>query len=539
MTDRSHASDVIFVVSPQDGGWPRDPAKIIRNGPNDFVVDPDGHTRYVMVDVVNSSSAIQEVALRGFVTHFGRLRDGSISNEQYLYVKPPGGPWRRVYRQGTEMIYPYSPLVMSVPPGRTRVCTVVNFTYQEYVDYVESLNDPRLSREVILTSGDGIYKVYRIRITNPGGRDKLRIAICKTDHAYEQSGFYMAQGVIDWLLSGDPAANLDHIEWTIYPCLDPQAVHDGQDYKEYEMFPLDDGRTQWEALWDPVIGELPSQHYHVLTDVHMWEIRDYESYKYNDPLAPSGSAGNGKSEVEAVMLAFWPYWYEFGIDAYDHENKWQQPNALPEHFGGALVTHLEIPYYGKDDIDPRERLREQGRMWARSHSQAFLRLQRAHGYWTASSPGGAVDTEGALFLPIPETILLEALTPLAGTVQNCANGRGGRMRLYRVDYDHGIGMEAGDSVIYAIPRGANTFRAMVGVDDAESSDIRAIQFTALVDGIERWRSRSLTRGEREMAFFNVAGGSRLILRIEGKRGVLGNWGGAKFTRDDPEWPGYE
>ena len=59
----------------------------------------------------------------------------------------------------------------------------------------------------------------------------------------------------------------------------------------------------------------------------MWESRDWESYKYNDPLAPAGHAGNGRSEVERVMLSFWPYWYEFGIDAYDHENEWEAANA--------------------------------------------------------------------------------------------------------------------------------------------------------------------------------------------------------------------
>jgi hypothetical protein len=268
----------------------------------------------------------------------------------------------------------------------------------------------------------------------------------------------------------------------------------------------------------------------------MWEIQGYESFKYNDPLAPSGHAGNGKSAVEAVMLRFWPYWYEFGIDAYDHENKWQQPNALPENFGGALVTHLEIPFYGKDDVDPRERLREQGRMWARSHSQAFLRLQRDHQYWTASSRGGAVDVAGAVFLPVPETILVEELTPLAGRAHVRTNARGSRMRLYHVDYGHGIGMQAGDEVQYGIPGGANTFRGMVGVDDAESSATDAVQFVAAVDGCEVWRSRMLVRGERQMSFFCVSGGKTLALCVEGASGVLGNWGGAKFTRHDPELP---
>jgi len=533
-------SEPIRVEAPADGGWPRNPQKIIRNGPRDFTVDPDGHDRYVMVEVVNTGTETQEVALRGFISNFGRKRDNTVSAEQYLYVKPPEGPWKRVYRQGTEMAYPYGPLILRAPPGRTRVGTVVNFTYREYAEYVESLSDPRLSKDTILTSGGGKFKVYRVRITQPGGAKKLRIAFCKTAHAYEQSGFYMAQGIVSWLLSGDPAANLDRVEWTIYPCLDPQAVHDGQNYIEYASLRLDDGRPQGDvrdnsgALWDPRAGEIPSQRFHVLADEHMFEMRDFESYKYNDPFAPAGAAGNGKSQVEAVMLGFWPYWYEFGIDAYDHENKRGASNTKPENFGGALVTHLEIPYYAKDDIDPRDRLREQGRMWARSHSQAFLRMQRDRNYWTEKSPGGPVDTSGAVFLPVPKVTLLETLSPVSGEARNRANGDGGTMRLYREDYAHGIGMKAGGPVVYAIPSGAHTFRAMAGVDDAERSADAAMVFIARVDGKEAWRSRGLARGERQMAYFGVHGGKELTLAAEGQIGASANWGGAKFTRDDPE-----
>jgi hypothetical protein len=227
------------------------------------------------------------------------------------------------------------------------------------------------------------------------------------------------------------------------------------------------------------------------------------------------------------MLGFWPYWYEFGIDAYDHENKWQAANTRPENFGGALVTHLEIPYYGKDDIDPRERLREQGRMWARSHSQAFLRMQRERGYWKG------VNTAGAVFLPVPETILLEDLTPVSGAPGVRRNAAGGPMRIYNEEYEHGVGKKAGDPVTYAVPEGTSTFRAMAAVDDAESGS-GAVVFVVERDGREIRRSRPLVRGEREMIFVAVEAGKRLTLRLEGRAGMLGNWGGAKFTLNDPE-----
>ena len=524
-----HLTAAITVEAPVDGGWPRNPAKIQRLAPNHFTVDPDGHDRYVTVDVVNHTTSIHPVVLAGFLTQFGRVRNTrQYSPDQYLYVQKLNGAWQRIYRTGPE-------LRIDVPPGRTRISTVVPFSYQDDIDYLNSIHDPRVQKDVVLSSGDKRYLVYRLRITNPGSRKKLRIAFTRTNHAYERSGFFMAQGVIEWLLSGDPAANLDHLEWTIYPCLDPQAIHDGQDYTEYDNLVLDNGRKQRDALWNPQTGELPAARYHVLTDLHMWESRDWESYKYNDPFAPSGKNGNGHSEIESVMLAFWPYWYEFGIDAYDHENKWETQNAMAENFGGALVTHLEIPFYGKDDIDPRERLREQGRMWARSHSQAFLRFQRNHNFWTTASPAGPVDTTGALLLPIPEVLLLENLAPRSGNATPRANADHGLMSLYHETYEHGIGMRSGGTSVYDVPAGVDTFRAMAGVDDAAST-LSAVTFIVERDGQEIWRSRPLRRSEREMAFVDLRGARRLTLRIEGEPGLPGNWGGAKFTRHDPEMP---
>jgi hypothetical protein len=434
--------------------------------------------------------------------------------------------------------------------------TVVTFGYQEYIDFVESLpdDDPRIQKEIVASSGEGRFKTYRIRITNPRSRSphKLRIALCKTSHAYERSGFFIARGAIEWLLSGDPAANLDHIEWSIYPCLDPQAAHDGCDYIEQAELIMDDGRRRGDtrsvsgAIWDPETGEIASQRYHVLTDVHMWELRNVESYKYNDPFAPSGHAGNGVSRVEADLLAFWPYWYEYGIDHFDHENKWppartetenptrtRSHNARPEDFGGALVTHLELPFYGKDDIDPRQRLAQQGRQWARSHSQAYLRMQRDRGFWSSASPGGEVDVAGATFLETPTVTLVEDLVTVSGQVEPRVNADGRPMSLYHEVYEHGIGQRCSSSVVYAVPEGADTFCAMVGVDDSSPAP-SPVQFIMLADGNIVFESRPLNSSERQLVLVRTTGARELTLSARGPAGVLANWGGAKFTAHDPE-----
>lgn len=516
----------VDVVAPADSGWPRSPSKIIKNGPSDFTVDPDGHTRYVMVQVVNKGSSSQKVTLRGLITQFG----------QYLYVQPPGQAWHRVYRESDG-----GPIIIDALPGKTWVGTVVNFTYRDYVAWVESLNDPRLEKKVIFASGGGKYKAYRLRITAPGGSNKLKISFSRAMHAYEKSGYFMAQGIVSWLLSGDPAANLANIEWTIYPCLDPQAVHDGQDYKEYENLVLDDGRKAFSAVWDPKAGEIPAYHYHYVCDEHMWQYDNMESIRYMDPLGPmqqdfeqpQDPTGHPGSTLGTVFRLFWMYHYEYGIDRYHNANRYRFPTASgqPHEVGEALATFNEIVFIGKDDIDPRERLREHGRLWARAISQACLRFQNTHHYWTSSHVCGFVNTEGATLLPLPFHVLLESLRPASGAVRNGTNAKGLPLVIFRQIYDHGVGMRGGTDARYKIPPGATTFRAMAALDDASEGQGELI---AAVDGNTVWRSGLLTRYDRRLAYFSVAGGQYLDLQVKGRSGVLGNWGGARFIASDPE-----
>ena len=152
------------------------------------------------------------------------------------FAHPRAGGGESRWRGGTS-------LELSIQPGVTRISTIPNYTYGEYLAYVESLRDNRITKEVAFTDEGGKYKVYRIRVTNPGGvKNKMKICFGKAMHAQEPAGFFMTQGIIDWLLSGDPAANLDNIVWTFYPCPDPKAAHDHLLYNELEKETYDTGR---------------------------------------------------------------------------------------------------------------------------------------------------------------------------------------------------------------------------------------------------------------------------------------------------------
>ena len=94
-------------------------------------------------------------------------------------------------------------------------------------------------------------------------------------------------------------------------------------------------------------------------------------------------------------------------------------------------------------------------------------------------------------------------------------------------------MRAGEFVEYSLPPGTDTLRAMVGLDDREPAG-SPVRFTVELDGKRVRQSRPLCATDRELAYVNVRGGMRLILRVEGRSDAAVNWGGAKLTRNDAE-----
>ena len=273
-------ADTVIVTAPEDGGSPRTAANLTRTATNRYRLTMeriekkrDGQMLgQFLVEATNAASSPQTVTL-----------DLAGMQSAYCYYRTPSGQWRRVAvgAGGTS-------LGLSIQPGVTRISTIPNYTYGEYLAYVDSLRDNRVTKEVAFTDEGGKYKVYRIRVTNPGGvKNKMKICFGKAMHAQEPAGFFMTQGIIDWLLSGDPAANLDNIAWTFYPCPDPKAAHDHLLYNELEKEPYDTGRPGGATYED----DIAAGRHHLIQIEHMWNNEGHnlelESYEYWDPKSGS------------------------------------------------------------------------------------------------------------------------------------------------------------------------------------------------------------------------------------------------------------
>jgi hypothetical protein len=541
---RMTGNDPITLSSPEDGGFPRGAQDILKISPSRYKINiPSPDDSHIMVEAVNSSTTVQELEIEIDPDPRQAASIRAKEPKGHYYYRTPEGKWLRKHlEEGSP-----SRLIIPLEPGVTRIAGVPYFTYSEYVSYVESFDDPRVTREVAFTHENGAFKVYRLTVTNPGGvKDKMKICFGRPSHTNETSGFFMAQGIIEWLLSGDGYANLDNFEWTFYLCPDPKGIYYHYRYEEIRSEIYDTGKNFDESYYDA----LREGKHHIFLCEHMWNnehggimkgtttpMLELEAYEYHDPLSQDSVDKlffpelMPTSQVWKDYVSYWPHWYEYGTDNYIHRDgrmwDWKIPNTL--------MMNNEIIFYGKDSGgDLIANIKEQGKQWARATEQVYLRFQQRHHYWNASHPMGAVDTTGAVMLPLPEHTLLETMIFLEGEAARKRNADGEPMVIFRKQYEHGLGMKAGGSVTFNIPAGANSFKVNVAMDDACAAAAGLLQFVVKLDGNEVWRSSLLGRYESQMAHIKLPGTGKLTLEAEGAESALADWGGAKFTVNDPD-----
>lgn len=537
--------DMVTLISPEDGGFPRRTNDLEKIACNYYRINiPNALQSHMMVEALNTSASVQKIRIEIYPDPRTAVLKRAVDKPQpkgHYYYRTPAGKWLRIHLEDDCPC-----LIIPLEPGVTRISGVPFFTYAEYIAYVESLADPRISKNIAFTHENGAFKTYRITITNHGGvKNKMKICFGRANHTNESSGFFMAQGIIEWLLSGDKAANLDNIEWSFYLCADPKAIYYHYGYNEIDDEIYDTGKKAEETYLDA----LRTDGYHIIQCEHMWNnehggisnmckvsFLECESYEYHDPL--SGNSTNTlifpelmpTSQVWKDYVSYWPHWFEFGTDTYVHSDSRRWDDRIPD----TLLMYNEITFFGKDSGDLIANMKEQGKQWARATSQVYLRFQERNHYWDDSHPKGAVDIEGAIMLPRPEHLLLENMLFLEGNASRKCNAEGGQLVIFRKQYDHGLGMKAGDSVTFYIPDGVNSFKANVAMDDSSKVDICNLQFIVKLDNNEIWRSNHLKKYESQMIHIKLPGKGKLTLSVEGEEGTLANWGGARLSINDPD-----
>lgn len=115
----------------------------------------------------------------------------------------------------------------------TYVCTHPAFNTQMMQDYLDEIEThPKVvNRNVITTSVQG-RPIDMVTLTDPTYPDSLKLGVwlISRQHASELAGWYVLQGLMNWLLSTDPHATdvMKHMIFNIIPMMNPDGVYLGK-----------------------------------------------------------------------------------------------------------------------------------------------------------------------------------------------------------------------------------------------------------------------------------------------------------------------
>ncbi|MBI3969702.1 MAG: DUF4038 domain-containing protein [Chloroflexi bacterium] len=548
----------VEILIPDDGGTPRDPARIRQTGEHAWHVsarreegpNPLAHAiSRVELCLRNRSTAPQDVALAidldgdGTATRReGRWpalgSAGGVEERDYVYVRPPGGAWQRL---DGELDGWTLRVGLRLPPGETLLGLSPCYGYEDYLRFVRSLPEGPLLRKELMGRSDGGREHWALRITDPSApaEPKWRVLLVARRHAFETFGSFAVEGMVRYLLNEPRGANLHLFEFEIHPMLNVDGVALGYEYGagvehglERDSTVCASGRLYFARIddWRP----------HVLVSLHNWITpRAWDVISYTDVDA----AGRRIDRAQEFFRWFFPLQTEFGkgwlndVDApLAHnwaredekvETKMTEPLMYARRRYRTEVWVPELPWFGRDDRNPAEVAREAGRRYLRALFQTLVRLYQLPGVvleppqeeaWLSAWEAARVDPAG--------TRLGRDTLP-----------RGGPLMLDRVVFARGLALPAGTTASFALEGRWETFAAVVGVAEGGDRDA-ALELRVEGDGCPLWVAGLCRPGERRRRIeLDVRGVRELTLATvdpaaaaRAERGLIALWADAKVCR---------
>jgi uncharacterized protein DUF4038/uncharacterized protein DUF5060/zinc carboxypeptidase/collagenase-like protein with putative collagen-binding domain len=396
----AQASDLEIVV-PEDGGTPRDPARIVRQGAREFHItasveegkSPLTHAVSRVDVIVRNPGPPAEVTLHfelsggGTRPNFDTSHFGGMPKRDFIYVKQPGKPWQRV--DGTTKGW-VATMRFTVPTGDTQVGLGPWYTYADYLAFVQSLApSPYLKKEKIGTS-DGGREHWELTITDPSvpAENKRRILWHAREHAYETFSSFAIEGAIEYLQSPAAAEARRHFVFILHPMTNVDGVALGYEYRGGYDFPEPRGTATARLTFAAADRLRP--HYFIAW--HNWTApRDVSVVFYTD--SQDGKPGR---RIWDLLTQHMPSPRATG-HRWDSETRPQQHNYFGRKLTetnvhqyamlryGTGVFGWEMPWYGRDEGDPTANSRQLGRHYARSLIAAI------ESQWTPPQDAAPID----------------------------------------------------------------------------------------------------------------------------------------------------
>jgi Protein of unknown function (DUF4038)/Domain of unknown function (DUF5060)/Putative collagen-binding domain of a collagenase/Zinc carboxypeptidase len=252
--------------APPDGGTPRDPARIAAVGTCAFRIRAcaeEGQSLLThavsRLDLICRNTGSQSVTVTLHLDLSGdggrTSRDdspyGGMSSRDFLFIRPPGEPWRQVNGTTEGWICTVS---FAALPGETQVGLSPWYPYGDYLAFVRSLPEhPHLVREKIGES-DGGREHWELSITDPAvPREEKRVVFWHArEHGYESFSSFAMEGAVDDLLSDAAAEARRQFLFVLHPMTNVDGVAEGYEYRVGYDYPEPQGTASARLTWGAV-----------------------------------------------------------------------------------------------------------------------------------------------------------------------------------------------------------------------------------------------------------------------------------------------
>jgi len=531
-------SGQISILPSKDGGTPRDPKRIVQLNKRTFLVrahceEKTCRLRHAIarVDLVirNSGDQDEKITLQLDLngdedrTDYFATPWGGMSERNYVYINH-SDCWQRVNGSVNGWVVT---VTFTVPPGKTLFGLSPHYTYQDYFRFVNDLVKSPFLRKLQRGQSDSGLPHWILQITDQRvpNKDKFHVLIVARQHAYETFGSFAIEGIVSYLLSEDPTANLDKFVFHIIPMLNPDGTFLGYEYEKG----FEQGTASNRFFWYTIDRLKPD----ILVNIHNWiSPRQFDSISYTD----KNKMGNPTTRALELFRKFWPPQTEFGTEwIWAHEplkNNWylnsSNPAITPTKY--ALITYgtqvwvPEFHWFGRDNENPVKIAREVGQGYIQGLIQTWRCVNQI--------------TDAVLSKPVKISFLSDfesnmLANPQKEILKKDKNILGKPLTINQVVFKKGLGVASGSTLTYSLTSSSGIFSAMVGLDDQASLG-QKVEFEVCVDNIQKWVSGPLaTDIVPKYCKVPVSEGSELKLRVRnltssGSCAAPANWADAKI-----------
>ena len=374
----------ISLFAPMDGGTPRDAKRIEVAGRGEFRIracaeeGPCVLTHAVSrVDLVcrNDGTKPETVTLHFDLSDDGRRTNansnpfGGMSTRDFLFIRPPGQPWRQISGTVSGWICTAR---FSAPPGETKVGLSPWYNYADYLRFLQTLPDHPHLKKTQLGSSDHGREHWEVTITDPDVPPERKRTVFwhAREHAYESFSSYAMEGLVAHLLSDVASDARRRYTFVLHPMTNVDGVAQGYEYRTGYDYPRPRATATARLTFEVMDRIRPD----FAVTWHNWIApRDVDCLFYTDSEKglpsrrawdlftqrfPSPRGVRHRWESQANPLA--KNW--FGRPSLSENNVHQY--AMKRY--GTQVWGWEMPWWNRDEGDPTLSARKAGGDFARA-----------------------------------------------------------------------------------------------------------------------------------------------------------------------------